>query len=142
MKKGFKHIAILYLLVAIVFASNGFQVYSSFCNCTKTETISIFAPNDCCTDIANESCISQTVKAKCCSESSIFIKFTEQYVPTFSESLLTIVSTAIFFNYSSSTIEELTKDHSCNIISYTPTIPNLYGKALVYRFHSLKIPCA
>lgn len=142
MKKGFKHIAIIYLLVIVVFASNGFQVYSSFCHCSQTETYTIFTPNTCCDEENEQSCDSQTLKNLCCRQSSVFIKFSEQYVPSFSSTEVKAICTVYLCAFSASALEKISENKSFSILSDKTDVPNLYGKTMVYRFHSIKIPCS
>jgi hypothetical protein len=142
MKKGIINIAIVYLLVIVVFASTGFQVFSSFCHCTKTESFTVFAPKNCCNENSSNSCETPKLKAKCCSQTSIFIKFTEQYIPTFSSSPVKTIWTAMLFNYSSVVLKDITENNSFCSLTEKPPFTYLYGKTMVYRFHAIKIPCA
>ena len=141
MKKGLKHIAIVYLLTAVVFASSGFQLFSSFCNCTKETTVSVFSPKDCCNDACKLPASTASIKSKCCKQSSISFK-TEQYLPTYSELSVKVTGSTLLYNIIPSVTVTEPKTNNSRIEFGKPPLPLLYGKAMLCRFHSLKIPCA
>lgn len=140
MLKSFKHIIAVYLMLTVVFASVGFQVYMFFCECSHNGSVAVFESNHCCDANQHNTCSIPNIKNECCKKTSVFIKFTDQLFPTFKN-----ISEKIVFVHSCKAFccvldEQKPETFSTDFYPDISEIPKLYGKTMVFRYHSIKIP--
>lgn len=141
MKRSLKHITVVYLLLATIFATSGVQVFSSYCYCKNSLHISIIYSGNHCHNQQEES--SQQPIAfkgpKCCNEANTYIKFTNEYIPG---AQLDITINPIYFSdfERNTDNKQFTQIASNQFLFNRETVPLRHGKDLIYAIHSIKIP--
>lgn len=147
MHKSLKHIAIIYLLFTIVFASGGVKVYTSYCACKQMISFSLSTPDECCTTHSHDHCNTHDddgdetneSPSNCCNEASIFIKIVDSFIHASSIVVANESFIVLFFNSFSLFVDDTSQ--STDQPDVFPLIkPLLHGKDILCFLQSYKIP--
>lgn len=149
MAYGIKHIAILYLLVVLSFASAGINIYASYCGCSRLAEYSLSEPESCCQTHAHSSCHvdpehageqhGRELEGGCCNKHKITLKIEQEFIASASVAApFLVVLHTLFCRFSLSQESLASGITACS--RYDMIKPKLHGKGLVCFLHSFKIP--
>lgn len=149
MKYGIEHIAMLYLLVVLFFASTGVNIYASYCGCSQLYGYSLTEPETCCQAHAHNSCridlehktgVHDTEIAKdCCSKQKVSLKIESEFMVSSSVAVPVLAVIHALFGDVFFSVETFAIDKSI-YSDFDMIKPLLHGKGLVCFLQSYKIP--
>lgn len=149
MYNRFKHIATIYLLIAIIFASVGVRLYTSYCACEEMYSVSVSGAEACCTDHEHSQCRTDADHEHdqntghadgCCKENSVFIKISDSYVGSKMVCVGQIWSCAVLIGAFRIAHIERQLQTDTRINAFLLFCPRLYGRTLITFIKSYKIP--